>query len=165
MKSESSLPVSTSQVDSAYASVVLPANQSPSAQYSQNPRTRYRHSSTLSSASLLSDVLNQDVSLEDDNCSLKSDDLICDYDETLTLDSASKNDATDSCSSNSLSFDGNKKPTVTTKPNIPSYETVSKDHRSPTTGKTSNIELQQSLDELGRLSNRIDTIVDSEQQR
>lgn len=164
---------------------MLPSNQSSSAQYSQPQRTRHRHSSTLSSSSLLSDVLNQDLSLDDDNCSLKSEDLICDYDETLTLDSASKkyvnqthkidlfsfdfSDATDSCSSNSLSIDNNKKPTVptsvTTKTNIPSYQTVPKDHRSSTSGKTSNIELQQSLDELGRLSNRIDTIVDSEHQR
>ena len=90
MRSESSLPVSTSQVDSAYASAVLPSNQSSSAHYSQAQRIRHRHSSTISSSSLLSDVLNQDVSLDDDNCSLKSEDLICDYDETLTLDSASK---------------------------------------------------------------------------
>ena len=51
------------------------------------------------------------------------------------------------------------------KTNSPAYQTVNKDRRSSATTKTSNIELQQSLDELGRLSNRIDTVVDTEQQR
>lgn len=44
----------------------------------------------LSSASAISDVLNQDALLADDNCSLKSDDLMCDYEDTLTMDSTSK---------------------------------------------------------------------------
>jgi hypothetical protein len=44
----------------------------------------------LSTSSALSDVRNQDAILDDDNCSLKSDDLLCDYDDTLTLDSVSK---------------------------------------------------------------------------
>ena len=54
---------------------------------------------------------------------------------------------------------------MTSKTNSPAYQTINKDHRSSTTNKTSNIELQQSLDELGRLSNQIDTVVDNEQQR
>jgi hypothetical protein len=44
----------------------------------------------LSSTSAISDVLNQDALLEDDNCSLKSDDLMCDFEDTLTIDSTSK---------------------------------------------------------------------------
>ncbi len=44
----------------------------------------------LSASSAISDILNQDALLDDDNCSLKSDDLICDYDDTLTIDSSSK---------------------------------------------------------------------------
>jgi hypothetical protein len=76
--------MSTSQGDSAYASVTLPPKSS------QTNRQRQRVSSTISSSSLLSDVLNQDVSLDDGNCSLKSEDLICDYDDTLTFDSVSK---------------------------------------------------------------------------
>jgi hypothetical protein len=44
----------------------------------------------ISASSIISDVLNQDALLEDDNCSLKSEDLMCDYDDTLTLDSQSK---------------------------------------------------------------------------
>ncbi len=81
---------SSSQGDSAYASIVLPSNHPPSAQNSQTNRQRLRTSSTLSSSSVQSDVRNQDAILDDDNCSLKSDDLICDYDDTLTLDSVSK---------------------------------------------------------------------------
>ncbi len=44
----------------------------------------------LSATSAVSDLLNQDALLEDDNCSLKSDDLMGDFDDTLTMDSASK---------------------------------------------------------------------------
>ena len=44
----------------------------------------------LSSASAISDVLNQNTLLEDDICSLKSEDLMCDFEDTLTIDSASK---------------------------------------------------------------------------
>ncbi len=44
----------------------------------------------ISASSVISNVLNQDALLEDDNCSLKSEDLMCDYDDTLTLDSLSK---------------------------------------------------------------------------
>ena len=44
----------------------------------------------LSTTSAISDVLNQDALLDDDNCSLKSDDLMCDYDDTLTIDSTSR---------------------------------------------------------------------------
>lgn len=58
-----------------------------SAHLSQGNRHRQRAISMLSTASNISDVLNQDALLEDDNCSLKSDDLMCDYDETLTMDS------------------------------------------------------------------------------
>ena len=72
--------------DSAYASITLPT-QPPA---SSTSRQRQRASSTLSSSSLVSDVLNRELSLDDENCSLKSDDLICDYDDTLTLDSISR---------------------------------------------------------------------------
>lgn len=90
LKTESSQQASSSHGDSAYASVTLPANRTPSAQYSQPNRQRQRAPSTLSSSSHLSDVLNNDAFLDDENCSLKSDDLICDYDDTLTLESVSK---------------------------------------------------------------------------
>lgn len=90
LKTESSQQVSSSHGDSAYASIKSPSNRSPSVKHSQTNRQRQRASSTLSSSSVLSDLLNQDAVLDDDNCSLKSDDLICDYDDTLTLDSVSK---------------------------------------------------------------------------
>ena len=69
------------------ASAVSTAMVETSAHLSQGNRHRQRAISLLSSASNISDVLNQDALLEDDNCSLKSDDLMCDYDETLTMDS------------------------------------------------------------------------------
>jgi hypothetical protein len=60
--------------------------------------------------------------------------------------------------------------TTTTKPNIPLFQPVLKDHRSSTTSKCSTIEklnnnLRESLDELGRLSTRTDNIVDNEHNR
>ncbi len=82
--------ISSSRGDSAYASVTYSSNQTPSAHLSQSNRHRQRAISMLSNTSAISDVLNQDALLEDDNCSLKSDDLMCDYDETLTIDSTSR---------------------------------------------------------------------------
>jgi len=101
--------ISSSHSDSAYTSVTSPSNQPPSAHLSQSNRHRQRAISMLSTASAISDVLNQDALLEDDNCSLKSEDLMCDYDDTLTIDSVSRNDQTDSCSSASLSIEITKK--------------------------------------------------------
>jgi len=85
-------------------------------------------------------------------------------------------DHTDSCSSNSLPIETTKKPkmitsvTTTTKPNVPPFQTVLKDHRSSTIAKCSTLDktnnnLRESLDELGRLSTRMDTIVDNEHNR
>jgi hypothetical protein len=82
--------ISSSRGDSAYASATYSSNQTPSAHLSQSNRHRQRAISMLSNTSAISDVLNQDALLEDDNCSLKSDDLMCDYDETLTIDSTSR---------------------------------------------------------------------------
>jgi len=82
--------MSSSRGDSAYESVVFPSNQTPSTHLSQSNRHRQRAISMLSTTSAISDVLNQDALLEDDNCSLKSDDLMCDYDDTLTIDSVSR---------------------------------------------------------------------------
>ncbi|CAF1580420.1 unnamed protein product [Rotaria sp. Silwood1] len=175
LKTESSQQISSSHGDSAYASITLPLNRVPSVQYSQINRQQRRTSSTLSSSSNVSDVLNHDAFLDDDNCSLKSDDLICDYDDTLTLESASKNDQTDSLSSTSLSIETNKKPSMITsttiiKPNIPLFQNVSKENRSSSIVKCSttdkiNANLRESLDELTELSNRMDNIVDSEHNR
>lgn len=66
------------------------SNHPPSTHLAQSSKHRQRAISMLSSSSAISNVLNQDALLEDDNCSLKSDDLMCDYDDTLTLDSLSK---------------------------------------------------------------------------
>lgn len=68
----------------------LPFNHPSSSHLSQSSKHRQRAISMLSSASAISDVLNQNTLLEDDNCSLKSDDLMCDYEDTLTIDSVSK---------------------------------------------------------------------------
>jgi hypothetical protein len=59
---------------------------------------------------------------------------------------------------------------TTKKPNIPPFQTVFKDNRSATTAKSSttdknNTSLRESLDELGRLSTRMDNIVDNEHNR
>ncbi|CAF3591721.1 unnamed protein product [Adineta steineri] len=153
--------------DSAYASTESQSNIPSSVLRSQANRQRNRTPSILSSSSVLSNVLNQDGLIDDDNCSLKSDDLICDYDDTLTLDSATKTSRTDSSSSNSLSLDSNKKSpmissSMTTKTNI-----SSNDHRSgtpaksPTSDKSSG-NLRESLDELTRLSSRMENIIDNE---
>lgn len=178
--------------DSAYASITSPSNPLPppppaSGQISQTNRQRQRTSSTLSSSSLLSDALNREMSLDDDNCSLKSDDLICDYDETLTLDSTSKkyvfpsknsfqsnsidfSDGGDTSSSNSLSIDSNKKPTMITivptkKASVPPFQPVQRDaHRSSVPTKPSD-NLRESLDELTKLSTRMDSTGDNEQHR
>lgn len=151
--------------DSAYASITLSSQPPPppsvSASGQTSSRQRQRASSTLSSSSLVSDVLNRELSLDDDNCSLKSDDLLCDYDDTLTFDSVSKNDGGDTSSSNSLSIDSNKKPST-----IPTKQvTVSKDnHRSSVPAKV-NDNVRESLDELTRLSTRFDNTSDHEQTR
>jgi hypothetical protein len=76
--------------NSDIAHPLLTTTHPPSAHISQSNRHRQRAISMLSSTSGISDVLNQDASLDDDNCSLKSDDLMCDYDDTLTMDSISK---------------------------------------------------------------------------
>jgi hypothetical protein len=60
--------------------------------------------------------------------------------------------------------------TTTTKPNVPPFQTVLKDNRSSTIAKCSTLDktnnnLRESLDELGRLSTRMDTIVDNEHNR
>lgn len=68
-------------------------------------------------------------------------------------------DRTDSCSSASFSIESNKKPTIIsvtpTKPNVPFYQPSSKENRLNTNEKT-NGNLRESLDELNRLSNRVD---------
>lgn len=66
--------------DSAYASLITPSTHT----------QRQRAISLLSSSSALSDVFNQDAIFDDEFCSLKSVDLLCDQDETLTLDSTSR---------------------------------------------------------------------------
>lgn len=72
-------------------STVEASNMVPTSSHlSQNYRHRQRAISMLSAGSGVSDVLNQEALLEDDNCSLKSDDLMCDYDDTLTMDSTTK---------------------------------------------------------------------------
>ena len=81
---------STSHVDCMPRNLKSVSNHSPSAHLSQGNRHRQRAVSLLSATSAISDVLNQDALLDDDNCSLKSDDLMCDYDDTLTMDSVSK---------------------------------------------------------------------------
>ncbi|CAF3396274.1 unnamed protein product [Rotaria sp. Silwood1] len=163
--------------DSTYANVKSTSNQPPSAHLSQGNRHRQRAISMLSAASAISDVLNQDTLLEDDNCSLKSDDLMCDFDDTLTIDSTSKNDRIDSHSLASFSNETNKQQTKTisvtpAKPNVPHYQPTSKEHRSTTIAKCStntndktNASLRESLDELNRLSNRMDHNIDNEQNR
>jgi hypothetical protein len=154
--------ISSSHGDSAYASVTYSSNQTPSAHLSQSNRHRQRAISMLSTTSAISDVLNQDALLEDDNCSLKSDDLMCDYEETLTIDSTSRNEQTDSCSSISLTIESNKK--QPTKPNVPHYQPTSR----PTTitiNEKSNGSLRESLDELNRLSTRMDNGIDNEHNR
>ncbi|CAF1179013.1 unnamed protein product [Rotaria sordida] len=175
LKTESSHQISSSHGDSAYASIILPLNRLSSTQHSQINRQRQHRPSTSSSSTHVSDILNNDSFLDDDNCSLKSDDLICDYDDTLTLESVSKNDQTDSLSSTSLSIETSKTPimiTATTiiKPNIPLFQTVSKENRSSSIVKCSttdkiNANLRESLDELTELSNRMDNIIDSEHNR
>jgi hypothetical protein len=60
--------------------------------------------------------------------------------------------------------------TTITKPNIPPFQSVLKDHRSSTiakcsTGNKTNDNLRESLDELTRLSTRMDGIVDNEHNR
>lgn len=80
----------SSRNDSTRTNIKSSSNQPPSAHLSQSNKHRQRAVSMLSSASAISDVLNQNTLLEDDNCSLKSDDLMCDYDDTLTIDSTSK---------------------------------------------------------------------------
>lgn len=90
-------------------------------------------------------------------------------------------DRTDSNSLGSLSTESNKQPTTTTttaipntpiKPNVPVYQPVTRDHRSATIAKCStatnekpNSSLRETLDELNRLSNRIDHTIDNEQNR
>jgi hypothetical protein len=59
---------------------------------------------------------------------------------------------------------------TTIKPNVPPFQPVLKEHRSSTSPKISTIEktnnnLRESLDELGRLSNRMDSMVDNEHNR
>ena len=90
--SKSSTPpkASSSHIDSMPRNLKSASNHSPSAHLSQGNRHRQRAVSLLSATSAISDVLNQDALLDDDNCSLKSDDLMCDYDDTLTMDSVSK---------------------------------------------------------------------------
>jgi len=136
-----------------------------SAHLSQGNRHRQRAISMLSTASNISDVLNQDALLEDDNCSLKSDDLMCDYDETLTMDStASKPDRTDSYSSISLTSDSQRK-AVETKTVTTHGPILSREHRAATIAKcstTTNGNVRESLDELNRLSHRVDSNVDQE---
>ncbi|CAF3960343.1 unnamed protein product [Rotaria sordida] len=163
------------QNDSTYGNVKSTSNQPPSAHLSQGNRHRQRAISMLSGSSAISDVLNQDTLLEDDNCSLKSDDLICDYDDTVTIKSTCKNDRIDSLPSSSI--EPNKQHTkimsvTPTKPNIPHYQPTSKEHRSTTTTKysttlsdTINASLRESLDELNRLSNQMDHNIDNEQNR
>ncbi|CAF2400429.1 unnamed protein product [Rotaria sp. Silwood2] len=163
--------------DSTYANVKSISNQPPSAHLAQGNRHRQRAISMLSATSAISDVLNQDTLLEDDNCSLKSDDLMCDYDDTLTIDSNSKNDRIDSHSIASSSNETNKQhntiiSVTPTKPNVSHYQPTSKEHRSVTIAKCStttndktNASLRESLDELNRLSNRMDHTIDNEQNR
>ena len=59
---------------------------------------------------------------------------------------------------------------TTTKPKIPPFQPVIRDHRTSTIAKCSttdktNSNLQESLDELGRLSNRMDNNLDNEHNR
>ncbi|UJR36114.1 hypothetical protein I4U23_028849 [Adineta vaga] len=176
-KSTTPPQVSSSQGDSIYAKVSSSSNHSSSAHLSQSNKHRQRAISMLSSSSAISNVLNQDTLLEDDNCSLKSDDLMCDYDDTLTIDSLSKNDRTDSCSSASLTNEPNKKhsPTILTtptKPNVPLNQTTSKEHRSSIVVKNSqatndkmNGNLRDTLDEFNRLNNRMENKNDHENNR
>ncbi|CAF0905484.1 unnamed protein product [Adineta ricciae] len=144
--------------DSAYASTESPTNRPTSAQRSQASRYRHRTPSTLSSSSALSNVLNQEGLLDDDNCSLKSDDLICDYDDTLTLDSISKTNRTDSISSTSLSLDINKNSSSTTKVYASAMQPSFKDNRP-----ANNV--RESLDELNRLSHRMDSVFEQDPHR
>ncbi|CAF3425567.1 unnamed protein product [Rotaria socialis] len=171
----------SSHNDSTSSNMKNSSNQPPSAHLSQSNKHRQRAVSMLSSASAISDVLNQDTLLEDDNCSLKSEDLMCDYDDTLTIDSSSKNDQTDSNSLASLSIGSNKQSTTviahaSTKPNAPLHQQQlpqTKEHRSATIAKCStattndksNSSLRETLDELTRLSNRMDHNIDNEQNR
>jgi len=86
-------------------------------------------------------------------------------------------DRTDSYSSASLSVETNKKhttiiPVNSTKPNVPLYQTASKEHRSAsinksstTTNEKTNGNLRESLDELNRLSHRMDNGIDNEHNR
>ncbi|CAF3232760.1 unnamed protein product [Rotaria socialis] len=175
LKTDSSQQASSSHGDSAYASVTPPVNRLPSVHYSQINRQRQRAPSTLSSSSHSSDVLHNDAFLDDENCSLKSDDLICDYDDTLTLESVSKNERTDSFSSTSLSIEINKKSSMPTsitvvKPTAPLLQSASKENRPTTIAKSSptdkiNASLRESLDELTQLSNRMDNAMDGEHNR
>jgi hypothetical protein len=69
---------------------------------------------------------------------------------------------TDSCSSISLTIESNKK--QPTKPNVPHYQPTSR----PTTitiNEKSNGSLRESLDELNRLSTRMDNGIDNEHNR
>jgi hypothetical protein len=59
---------------------------------------------------------------------------------------------------------------TTKKPNIPPFQPALKDHRAATVGKSSttdkaNSNLQESLDELTRLSTRMDSTGDNEPNR
>ncbi|CAF1428890.1 unnamed protein product, partial [Adineta ricciae] len=167
------------QGNSMYTKGSSSSNHPPSTHLSQSGKHRQRAISMLSSSSAISNVLNQDVLLEDDNCSLKSEDLMCDYDDTLTLDSLSKNlsERTDSCSSTSLTNEPNKKhssviSTTSTKPNILVNQSISKEHRSSAlvNGSTAmndkiNGNLRDTLDELNRLNNRLENGLDHENNR
>jgi hypothetical protein len=79
---------------------------------------------------------------------------------------------TGSCSSISLRIESNKKkptiqPVTSTKPNVPHYQPTSKENR-PTTiaiNEKTNGSLRESLDELNRLSTRMDNAIDNEHNR
>jgi hypothetical protein len=77
-------------------------------------------------------------------------------------------DRTDSCSSTSLSIEINKKhitinPATPTKPNGPLHRTNTTTKCS--NDKTKNGSLRESLDELNRLSHRMDNGIDQEHNR
>ena len=76
-------------------------------------------------------------------------------------------DQTDSCSSISITIEANKKNSAVTptKPNVARHQPPSKEHRSTTINEKSNGNLRESLNELNRLSTRVDNGIDNEHNR
>ena len=90
------------------------------------------------------------------------------FSPTADITPLSFSDRTDSCSSASFTVDLSKKPNTVVKANVP--KSISKENRpaGPPGGKhtpVTNGSLRESLDELNRLSHRVENTIDNEQNR